>query len=194
MKFDELNQLKRFFSLMNVENKDERVSLALELDEAFLYIFMLIDTENRLKKEKKEEDYYESLMIRLGDIFDEDDLSYEDEYLHDMAVDIIDTTFRHLQEPYYLSQERALLIAQNEANTIYNHKDYIDAITEGKRYKTWYAEMDDKTRLAHALVDSMRIPINEMFPVGNDFMRYPHDWQNGSKENIINCRCTCVYE
>ena len=179
---------------MNVDNREKRVSLAMELDEALLYIFMLIDTENRLKKEKKAEDYYESLMLRFGDIFDEDDLSYEDEYLHDMVADIIDTTFRHLDEPYYLSRERAVLIAQNEANTVLNHKDYIDAITEGKKYKTWYAELDDKTRLAHAEVDGMRVPIDQMFMVGNDQMRYPHDWENGSPENLINCRCTCVYE
>lgn len=194
MKFDELNRLKRFYSEMQVDNKDERVSLAIELDEALLYIFALISTEYALEKKKTEEDYYDLLMERFGDIFDEDDLSYEDEYLNDLAVEIIDTTFRHMEEPYYRSQERALLIAQNEANTVYNHNDYLGAIEKGKKYKTWIAEMDDKTRPAHALVDSERIPINEFFIVGNEKMRYPHDFVYGSEANTVNCRCSCLYE
>ena len=194
MKFDELNQLKRFFSIMDVENKDKRVSLAFELYEALLYIFIMIDTEKRLDKEKAAQDYYESLKLRFGDIFAKEELSYEEDYLNDVVEEVIDTTFRHLDEPYYVSKERALLIAQNESNTVYNHKDYTDAITQGKKYKTWYAELDDRTRPAHVEVDSMRIPIDELFPVGEDLMRYPHDWENGSPENLINCRCTCRYE
>ena len=87
MKFDELNQLKRFFSIMDVENKDKRVSLAFELYEALLYIFIMIDTEKRLDKEKAAQDYYESLKLRFGDIFAKEELSYEEDYLNDVVED-----------------------------------------------------------------------------------------------------------
>lgn len=194
MKFDELNQLKRFFSIMDVENKDKRVSLAFELYEALLYIFIMIDTEKRLDKEKAAQDYYESLKLRFGDIFAKEELSYEEDYLNDVVEEVIDTTFRHLDEPYYVSKERALLIAQNEANTVMNSVDFKTAKAQGKKYKRWVAIEDERTREAHTIVDTTRIPIDEMFLVGNDSMRFPHDYINGSPENLINCRCSCIYE
>ena len=65
--------------------------------------------------------------------------------------------------------------------------------TSGKQYKVWYAELDNRTRDAHAEIDGITIPIDELFHVGNDDMRYPHDY-NASPQNIINCRCVCRYE
>ena len=192
-KFDELNRLKRFFSVMDVDNKEERVSFAQLLNEALIYIFVLIDTEYRLDKNKEPKDYYSSLEQRIKDCYEEAGLYYENKYIPKISKEIVDTTFRHLDDTYYFSDERALLIAQNEANTAYNHRDYIEAVKTGKNYKRWITEHDERVRPTHASVDSVRIPIEEMFHVGNDDMRYPHDW-NASPENIINCRCVCIYE
>ena len=201
MKFDELNQLKRFFSTMEISEgeKKKRSDFAYLLYDAIYFVFALIKVE----KEIGERDfivnklvalqYKDTLENRLSDVFEREGIPYESDYLPKLVSEIIDTTDRHPDDPYYLSQDRALLIAQNESNSAYNYSDYITAKSEGKKYKTWFAEIDDKTRDWHLEVDSTRIPIDEMFHVGKDNMRFPHDMINGSAENIINCRCTCVY-
>lgn len=138
--------------------------------------------------------FKDTLADRLTDAFDKEGIPYESDYITRLVDDIIETTNRHPDDPYYLSRDRALLIAQNESNTAYNHADYETARQNGKQYKVWVTEGDEKVRDTHADVDMIRIPINEMFTVGNDSMRYPHDYINGSADNLVNCRCICNYE
>lgn len=200
MKFDELNQLKRFFSTMDIsdDEKKKRSDLAYLLYDAIYFTFALIKVEkdieerNFTKNALLVDQYRDTLLNRIQDALS--DVPYEPDYLTRLVNDIIETTDRHPDDPYYLSQDRALLIAQNEANTAYNHADYENARKSGKQYKTWIAEIDDKTREWHLEVDGTRIPIDEKFQVGTDVMRYPHDYLNGSAENLVNCRCTCLYE
>lgn len=210
MKFDELNQLKRFFATMEISDgaKKKRAAFAYLLYDAVIYTLTLIKVERdiqnrsqndteRLKTPRTDSDltsYKPILENRLYDVFESENIPYEDDYIPQLVNEIIDTTSRHPDEEYYTSQDRALLIAQNEANTAYNHVDYISAKESGKRYKVWLTENDDRVRPAHEDVDALRIPIDEYFYVGNDTMRYPHDYLNGSPENLINCRCVCTYE
>lgn len=208
MKFDELNQLKRYYSVMEIpqKEKDKRVSLAMFFYDIFLYVLVMIRTELKIDEtkaskegkpvEKKiDKDFYiKSLNGRIRDILEENNLPYDENYIPQLTKDVIDATERHLDEEYYFSKERALLIAQNEANTVYNSVDFNKAKAEGKKYKRWVTSKDERVRPAHILVDEEKIPINEMFKVGGDEMRFPHDYENGSPENLINCRCTCVYE
>ena len=199
-KFDELNQLKRFFSTMDIsdDEKKKRTDLAYLLYDAIYFTFALIKVEkdieerNFTKNALVVDQYKETLQHRIEDALEK--IPHEDDYVPRLVDDIIETTDRHPDDPYYLSQDRALLIAQNEANTAYNHADYENARKSGKQYKTWIAEIDDKTREWHLEVDGTRIPIDEKFQVGTDVMRYPHDYLNGSAENLVNCRCTCLYE
>lgn len=199
-KFDELNQLKRFFSTMEIseDEKKKRTDLAYLLYDAIYFTFALIKVEkdieerNFTKNALVIDQYRETLQHRIEDALE--GIPHEDDYVPRLVNDIMETTDRHPDDPYYLSQDRALLIAQNEANTAYNHADYENARKSGKQYKTWIAEIDDKTREWHLEVDGTRIPIDEKFQVGTDVMRYPHDYLNGSAENLVNCRCTCLYE
>ena len=268
MKFDELNQLKRFFSTMGIsdDEKKKRCDLAYALYDAIYFVFSLIKVEKEVEelnftknalvaeqyrdtlerqiidaldekkipyepeyikqladdiitnrpvfediKDKRVKEivqqvmsevkpdrdffiYRETLQNRLTDAFIQNGIPLEDKYISQLVSDLIDTTNRHTDDPYYLSKERALLIAQNEANTAYNHVDYITAKEEGKQYKTWITEGDERVRDAHVEVDMMTIPIDDYFLVGGDTMRYPHDYLNSSPENLINCRCVCTYE
>lgn len=173
--------------------KDKRVSLGNLLYDAFLYVFLMMQTEVKVKGIIDKNFYVRSLEGRITDILNDNDIPYEDNYIPTLAKEVIDTTTRHLDDDYYFSQERALLVAQNEANTVYNHKDYADAVKSGKKYKRWVTENDERVRPAHEEVNYTKIPINEMFHVGDDDMRFPHDW-NASPDNIVNCRCTCEYE
>lgn len=193
MKFDELNRLRRFFSTMEISEgeKEKRVSLGKLLYDAFFYVFLMMKTEVKVKGEIDKEYYKQSLDNRIRDALK--DLPYDEEYIPKLTEDVIETTARHLDDEYYFSKERALLVAQNESNTVYNSFDYQTAKKSGKKYKTWKAEIDNRTRLWHEEVDGVKIPIDEMFQVGEDLMRFPHDY-TASPENIINCRCTCIYE
>lgn len=153
------------------------------------------DVLSELRTETFDADSFkDTLADRLTDAFETEGIPYESDYIDRLVEDIIETTNRHPDDPYYLSKDRALLIAQNESNTAYNHADYEIARQNGKQYKVWVTEGDEKVREAHVDVDMVRIPINEMFSVGNDTMRYPHDYINGSAENLVNCRCICSYE
>ncbi len=193
MKFDELNRLRRFFSTMEITEgeKEKRVSLGKLLYDAFFYVFLMMRTEYKVKGEIDKEYYKQSLDNRIRDVLK--DLPYDEAYIPKLTDDVIETTARHLDDEYYFSKERALLVAQNESNTVYNSFDYQTAKKSGKKYKTWKAEIDNRTRLWHEEVDGVKIPIDEMFQVGEDLMRFPHDY-TASPENIINCRCTCIYE
>lgn len=242
MKFDELNQLKRFFSTMEISEseKKKRADFAYLLYDAIYYVLLSIKLEIKVKEkqgkiptqsqnetvskrqgksvrvdsqksvneqntdkntqdsirqteiQKIVDSYRQTLNNRLIDVFG--DKPYEPEYVSRLTDEIIDTTTRHPDDDYYLSKERALLIGQNESNTTFNHIGYTEAKESGKRYKVWYAELDDKTREDHIEVDGTRIPIDEMFDVGGEQLRYPHDFMFGSAKNLVNCRCTCKYE
>lgn len=242
MKFDELNQLKRFFSTMEISEseKKKRADFAYLLYDAIYYVLLSIKLEIKVKEkqgkiptqsqnktvserqgksvradnqksvneqntnkntqdsirqteiQKIVDSYRQTLNNRLIDVFG--DKPYEPEYVSRLSDEIIDTTTRHPDDDYYLSKERALLIGQNESNTTFNHIDYTEAKESGKRYKVWYAELDDKTREDHIEIDGTRIPIDEMFDVGGEQLRYPHDFMFGSAKNLVNCRCTCRYE
>lgn len=197
MKLDELNKLlTRYFDAMEIsaEDKRKRIMLGLDLYDAFIYILLTIKADYRISdKVAPQEGYIESLNFRIKDVLNENNLPYEEEYIPQLSKDIVEATFRHLDEDYYFSEDRAVLITQNEANTIMNNADYVKAKSSGCKYKQWLTEGDGKVRDAHVMVDMMKIPIDEYFPVGGDNMRYPHDYMNGSAENLINCRCVCKY-
>lgn len=194
MKFDELNRLKRFFSTMEIpqSEKDKRVSLGNLLFDAFFYTFAMMRTEYKLQGVLNRDFYINSLGGRIRDVLDDVTLPYEEGYISRLTNEVVDTTLRHLDDDYYFSKERALLVAQNESNSVMNNYDYLTAKNNGKKYKTWIAELDNRTRPWHVDADGQRVPIDSMFYVGGEEMRFPHDY-NASPDNIINCRCSCQY-
>lgn len=201
MKFDELNQLKRFFSTMEItdEEKKKRCDLAYDFYDAIYFVFTIIRVEKEIEEVNFTrnalivDQYRSTLENRITDVFKKAKIPYEDDYIPKLVDEIITTTNRHPEDMYYLSKERAVLIAQNEANTAINYADYVSAKDSGATHKRWIAELDDKTRPAHAEADGTVVPIDDYFYVGGDTMRYPHDYLNSSPENIINCRCVCEY-
>ena len=63
MKFDELNRLQRYFSVMELSEgeKEKRVSLGLLLYEAFFYVLLTMQTEKEITGEIDAEYYKRSL-------------------------------------------------------------------------------------------------------------------------------------
>lgn len=95
---------------------------------------------------------------------------------------------------YELSDDRAMLIAENESNALYNYDDLQQAILMGYTKKTWNTILDRHTRNTHRNEDGTTIPIDKAFTVGNSEMMYPKDLSLGaSAEETVNCRCSITY-
>ena len=95
----------------------------------------------------------------------------------------------------WTSQERAMLISENEANAFNNYIEYRKAKAEGKTLKTWITELDDKVRLTHTIAEGQTVDIDGLFLIGDSLMRFPKDVEyDPEPSEVINCRCSCIYE
>jgi uncharacterized protein with gpF-like domain len=92
---------------------------------------------------------------------------------------------------------RAKMIARTETAGAYNSATHDTAeemqASTGPLNKVWVAASDDRVRETHADVDGTSIPMDEDFSVGDSKMSYPSD-PSGDASEVINCRCTLVYE
>ena len=127
------------------------------------------------------------------------DYSTKEDFIADKSRTFSDEFVRVTQEneddPYYLSLDRAMYIAENESNGNENYKDLLEAIENGYKYKEWVSMRDKHVRRTHNAVDGETIPIRAFFNVGHSQMLYPHDEQHGAEaKELINCRCVCKYK
>lgn len=94
----------------------------------------------------------------------------------------------------WLSQDRANLIALNEANWKWNNEEYFDA-QENNKTKIWHTALDERVRLTHVSLEGVELPINEPFHVGSSLMMFATDSSLGASiSEIANCRCTTEYK
>lgn len=208
--FDELNiltakaeELKQrsmpyelYFSEMKITNeqKEQRIEVSNNLEDMLLFVFALIgvmvqyNAVNMEYVEIQVRNRYLSVVKRYVD--DEHIRSYADGFVRD----IVQTTFDHIDEEYYLSMDRAMFVAENEANTSLNYADYVNALLDGKTKKQWISKRDKKVRKSHTRVDDKIIGIDKAFLVGDSFMLFPKDTSLGADASeIINCRCSVKY-
>jgi len=209
--FDELNRLyeedhrdslrsmpfDRFFGEMDLsqEQKDKRKKTAKEIQQFMLLALMSMYH----MMEEGGYDFSDASRIitqRYNDLLDELGLSltafFAASHVESTAAEIVSATLNHPDDPYFFSTDRARLIAENEANSIYNDAQFQDAVLTGKRYKTWHAIMDNRTRETHREVNGTTIPIDQYFVVGNSLMFFPRD-SSADPEEVVNCRCTATY-
>lgn len=107
---------------------------------------------------------------------------------------IVNTMLTNPNNPFNFSIDRAMWIAENEANSMWNDAEYEAALRSGKKYKTWHTIIDKKTRDWHAEVNGQRKPITEPFEVAGELMQFARDESLGaSGGNIVNCRCSVTY-
>lgn len=143
----------------------------------------VVDTTQRNAKKKEEDSDEEDDIEKLLDESDESLEGLEEKSSSDDGKD------------YWTSQDRAMLISENEANAFYNYIDYREAKKQGKTKKTWLTELDDKVRLTHTLVEGKTVDIDGLFLVGDSLMRFPMDvMYDAPPEETVNCRCVCRYE
>lgn len=98
-----------------------------------------------------------------------------------------------VSELYYYSKDRARLISENEANTIYNYDEYEDAI-ERYSLKKWNTIIDGRERDSHNEMNGVTIPIDELFELRGGLMAFPRDDEyDASEDEIAGCRCSLSF-
>lgn len=206
LSFDELNALvtnerslpyETYFGEMTLpeEEKTERIKMAEDLEGVFIttmiWLFTLEQANNTNYEPVRQcmEDDYMEVLRKYVEVDD-----YLKTYVKSFSYDVIDSTKKHKNDPYYYSLDRARFMAENEVNTAINHARYIEAVNAGKTMKRWKSIIDDVTRKEHIEVNGKYIPIGQAFHVGDSWMLFPKDTSLGASANqIVNCRCTVIY-
>jgi len=191
--------LTEYFEIMDIdeEQKEKRKDLAKEFRNAMLFLFALayIAYEN----EYFSYDYllmqfrsqFANVLITYGRMD-----SYTENYFQKVTEELVLVTVEHFNpdaKDYWTSDERAILVGENEANSVLNYSELQDAIDAGYEFKTWKTERDNKVRQSHKQKEGVTIPIDEYFQFDDCEMLMPHDSENGSPEQLVNCRCSCKY-
>ena len=206
LSFDELNAhvtnerslpYETYFGEMTLpeEEKAERIKMAEDLEEVFIttmiWLFTLEQANNtnyEPVRQRMEDDYMEVLRKYV-----EVD-NYLKTYVKSFSYDVIDSTKKHKNDPYYYSLDRARFMAENEVNTAINHARYIEAVNAGKTMKRWESIIDEVTRKDHIEINGKYIPIGQAFHVGDSWLLFPKDTSLGASANqIVNCRCAVIY-
>lgn len=213
LSFDELNNLyeaehednlrsmpfEQYFGEMelSLEQKDRRIETAREI-QGFMRLAIMelyyelheggygeYDPSNTIREG------YSSLLNRLNIPLT---AFFAATHVESVASEIPLSTMMHPDDPYFFSDDRARLIAENEANSIWNDSEFRDAILTGKTTKVWSAIVDKRTRDTHVEVNGAEVPIWEPFEVGGYLMDYPRDESYGADQSeIANCRCSVIY-
>lgn len=201
---DELNDLEitdalfdEYFEEMELtkKEKEERADFSKKFHKMMLFIFSVIavmKSYNYLRKRYIADRLSEEYRNILSQYIDIDD--YLDNYINEFSDNTIDTTFRNIDDDFFLSEDRAFLISVNEANTGFNYNQFAEAVKSGKTRKQWITEKDRRVRRTHRELDDKSIPILDLFKVGKTQMRFPHDTLYGlNYEELSNCRCSVKY-
>lgn len=199
MAFDALHALKikysEWFGDMEITEteKKERESLAEEIELLFMALFLMaIDEQDKQFCLDYARNQYKQLCNKFLDA--NKTSAYINQYVNMITENILDVTLDNIKSDYYTSQDRAIFIAANEANTIGNYREQVQKIKNGYKFKTWMTQGDDKVRPTHVLVDNTKISVFEPFSVGDSKLMFPRDYSLGADSNeIINCRCVAIY-
>lgn len=206
--FEELNNIEvskprsipyeEYFGEMDLsdEQKEKRISFAEQMDDVMLFIFALFTVYRSYEMEPS----YSFIVNELIDEYKSVAGNYTEidkhlnDYIEEFSNNIVDTTIKNQSDPYYMSDDRASYVAENEANTTLNYAEFQDALHSGKTQKEWVDMRDRRERKSHLKVGGTKIPIRDAFVVGNSLMMFPKDDSLGAEASeIINCRCSVKY-
>ena len=222
MKFDRLNVLSEnetisderkrisrkkipiheYFEDMQIseEQKQKRIRLANLLLADVLFLFALSKGNN--DKQYLVKSFQNRYTESVKSVAQQDkELS---RYIRKVCENIVDTTLNNTKksgdltnrvgDEYMTSIDRAMNIAENEANSILNNDEYRSAIKNGCTKKKWISFGDERVRTDHADVDGEVVDIYKPFHVGGYLMMFPKDDSLGAGlEEIVNCRCSVEY-
>ena len=190
---EELNVMFReYYSVMDGIEPDrlqKRIDLANDLyDIIMVYYTLLEGNESQSVIENQLANEMYSTIAKYGEIDD-----YTSELVDLYTKDIVKANMSHKSSEYYVSDERAVNIAQDVGQSFLNYFEYQDAVANNKT-KTWFTQNDADVRPTHATENGKQIPIDETYKVGGYLMRFPKDTYYGAPaEEIVNCRCFVKY-
>ena len=199
LKTDELNNLRSSIVKQRLRNyfvpmEISAAEVEKRTDLAYL-IYLMTKEMFSLALTEEEEDLEDYLYAFYYDRYDKllNEKNLQRPNLVKTVGDIVSTTVNN-NGTYYTSVERAILIAQNESNSVFAYEDEQSAIRAGKTLKTWLTMRDERVRETHIPMEGITIGINEMFDVNGYQMSRPMDDTHGAPaEEVINCRCVCEY-
>ena len=205
----------QYFGEMRItpQQRKRRQEMAMTFEEIMLLLLTLIReqmdvgilTEATIKQE---------ITYQLYDVLSETQYFENDEQKENYITNLIDETYRSTIENlvkypndfdytgegnYWISNDRAMYIAENEANTVINSAEFVEAKERGCTHKIWDVFPDDRVRMTHLDVYGARIPLDAYFDVGNARLLYPKDvtseFSTGAEhpEECVNCRCSLLY-
>lgn len=220
--FDKLNTYKvwekrsmpydKYFGEMDLseDDKESRIRMAQILEPSFLFLFALIDSciqANYLNEAFILSSFKEYYRSAITSQMQEDE--YVTEYIDMICALLVETTIDNalkaekerlstgdelVAADYYMSEDRAMFMAEDEANSLSNYRDWKQAIADGKTKKTWHDFGDNRVRRTHRAVNNKTLPIKDAFMVGYSMLMFPGDTSlNASAEELIGCRCTIEY-
>lgn len=192
--FDYHDFILHYFDRMQISEKQkkERIEAAEEIFDAVLLFLMWCENAPERVLEDATLRSFENMYKEVIFQYSEPD-EYFDAYVLVFIADLVKTTLDHMGEEYFTSIERAANVAANESNTVLNHVDIENAKLLGYNYKTWVAELDDRTRKDHEEMNGWTIPIDDWFIFDDCMMQFPHDEVNGTARQCANCRCSTVF-
>ena len=189
-----ISSYEEYFGEMEIsdEEKEKRISLAKTFEILFLFYFLSL-------KDDFEADYQPMLKEKYIQIANEFlEITATTAYINDRATDLSkfvdEVTRQHIDDEYFTSIDRGMLLSANESNVVGNYGDFVTAVKNGKTQKTWITERDSKVRRTHKELDRKTVGIFDVFLVGDYYMRFPKDTSfDASVKEIANCRCTIRY-
>lgn len=188
---------EQYFGEMEItdDQKKKRIQAAEEIEDIMFFLYELVSlmTDYRyISPEFIKQKVYEKYINVLEKHGKPD--KYIEEYAKEFSDMVVDTTIKHSREEFYRSEDRAMLVAENEANSAINYFEYKEAVAGGKKRKQWITQRDDRVRDTHKEVNGETIPIDNAFIVGDSLMAFPKDTSYGASINeIAGCRCTIKY-
>lgn len=202
MSIDELNSfepekyIEDYFKPMPIseDRKEERRDAAKDFRDILLLILALIaiEYEKNLLDWPYIQAQFRKELLRVSLQYAAESEAIQD-YVNSKSYEFIDITKEQdLSDPYWTSDMRATTEAVNESNDVIAISEMQRAEMLGAVEKRWKTEKDAKVRPTHRKVEGVTKPIDEMFSVGSDLMRFPHDWYYSAKESY-NCRCGLDY-
>lgn len=175
--------------------KEERKELAKNIFIILSAILTIIKANEVLKNSHDTQEYKGYVADNLKSLFRV--VFGSDKYnsqIDSFADEFIDSTMRNIDNPYFTSDDRATVNAEQQSNAIYNQQQYEQAVQSGKTTKKWVTMHDKRVRKTHDEADGQEVDINKPFEVGSSELMFPCDLSLGaSLKEICNCRCVVVY-
>jgi len=205
LSFDELNKLgkerrsepiEEYYEPMRISRKrrNDRIRIARKYRDALLEYMGFVDrfAQYGYIDIPAREMLRSSLIELIEDAFIIDTVLRE--YADRISEQIHDSTMRNKdKDPYFLSEDRATFIGEDEANALVNYDELKEAVELGKSRKTWRTVGDKAVRDTHKAVEGKTIPLDKPFIVGGYEMMVPRDPEVDAPEETVNCRCWLTF-